>query len=48
MTFLAALRHDRLDAPRRPNGPIDSNSFQIYVEQELVPSLGPGDYRGHG
>ena len=42
-TFLAALRHDRLDAPWLLNGPINGDSFRVYVEQELVPTLGPGD-----
>lgn len=43
MTFLAALRHDRIDAPWLVNGPINGQRFQIYVEQVLVPTLRPGD-----
>ena len=43
MTFLAALRHDRIDAPWLLEGPIDSESFAIYVEKLLVPMLRPGD-----
>lgn len=43
MTFLAALRHDRIDAPWLLDGPIDGDSFQTYVEQVLVPTLKPGD-----
>jgi len=43
MTFLAALRVDRLDAPCVFDGPINGESFQLYVEQILVPSLKPGD-----
>lgn len=43
MTFLAALRHDRIDAPWLVNGPINGERFQIYVEQVLLPSLRPGD-----
>ena len=43
MTFLAALRHDRIDAPWLLNGPINGDSFRVYVEQELVPTLGSGD-----
>lgn len=43
MTFLAALRHDRLDAPWFLEGPIDGASFQTYVEKVLVPTLQPGD-----
>ncbi len=43
MTFLAALRHDRIDAPWLLDGPIDGASFQSYVENALVPTLKPGD-----
>ena len=43
MTFLAALRHDRLDAPWILDGPIDGDSFRAYVEAVLVPTLKPGD-----
>lgn len=43
MTFLAALRQDRIDAPWLLDGPINGDSFQVYVEKELVPTLGPGD-----
>ena len=42
-TFLAALRHDRIDAPWLIDGPIDGESFRTYVEQILVPVLRPGD-----
>jgi transposase len=42
-TFLAALRHDRIEAPWLLEGPIDGESFQIYVEKVLVPTLRPGD-----
>ena len=42
-TFLAALRHDRIAAPWVLDGPIDGESFQIYVEKVLLPSLKPGD-----
>lgn len=42
-TFLAALRHDRIDAPWLIDGPIDGESFRTYVEQVLVPTLQPGD-----
>jgi transposase len=42
-TFLAALRHDRIDAPWLLDGPIDGETFQIYVEKVLVPTLKPGD-----
>jgi len=43
LTFLAALRCDRLDAPCVIDGPIDGESFRAYVEQILVPTLKPGD-----
>jgi len=43
MTFLAALRHDRLTAPWLIDGPIDGQSFLQYVEAVLVPTLTPGD-----
>jgi transposase len=43
MTFLAALRHNRIDAPWLLEGPIDGQSFRIYVEKVLVPTLRPGD-----
>ncbi len=43
LTFLAALRHDRIDAPCVLDGPINGPSFQAYVEQFLVPTLRPGD-----
>ena len=43
LTFLAALRHDRISAPCVIDGPINGESFLAYVEQVLVPSLRPGD-----
>ena len=43
LTFLAALRHDRIDAPCVIDGPINGESFLAYVEQVLVPALKPGD-----
>lgn len=42
-TFLAALRHDRVDAPCLFDGPINGERFLAYVEQALVPTLKPGD-----
>jgi transposase len=42
-TFLAALRHDRIDAPWLLEGPIDGESFRTYVEKVLVPTLREGD-----
>jgi len=43
MTFLAALRHDRIEAPWLIDGPIDGLRFRTYVEQVLCPTLNPGD-----
>jgi transposase len=43
LTFLAALRHDRIDAPCVLDGPINGQSFLAYVGQFLVPTLAPGD-----
>ena len=42
-TFLAALRHDRITAPWLIDGPINGETFQLYVEKVLVPTLWPGD-----
>jgi transposase len=43
LTFLAALRHDRIDAPCVLDGPINGQLFTAYVEQFLVPTLKAGD-----
>jgi transposase len=43
LTFLAALRQDRLDAPWLLDGPINGDRFRLYVETVLVPTLRPGD-----
>jgi transposase len=43
MTFLAALRYDRIDAPCVLDQPINGQSFAQYVEQFLLPTLSPGD-----
>ncbi len=43
LTFIAALRHDRLEAPCVFDGPINGRRFLAYVEQCLVPVLKPGD-----
>ena len=37
-TFLAALRHDRIDAPWLLEGPIDGESFRTYVERSSCPA----------
>jgi len=43
LTFLAALRCDRIDAPCVIDGPINGISFLAYVEQILIPTLQQGD-----
>ncbi len=43
LTFLGALRCDRLTAPCVFDGPINGECFRAYVEQQLVPVLEPGD-----
>ena len=43
LTFLAALRHDRIEAPCVIDGPINGEIFLAYVEQMLVPTLRSGD-----
>ena len=42
-TFLAALRHDRIEAPWLLDGPINGEKFRLYVDRVLVPTLAPGD-----
>ena len=43
LTFLAALRCDRLTAPCVIDGPINGASLRAYVEQVLLPVLAPDD-----
>jgi len=43
MTFIAALRHDRIDAPWVIDGPINGELFTVYVRHVLVPTLSKGD-----
>lgn len=43
LTFLAALRHDRIDAPCLFDGPINGQKVRVYVERFLVPTLQAGD-----
>ena len=43
LTFIAALRHDRIDAPWVIDGPINGETFLLYVETQLAPTLSPGD-----
>jgi transposase len=42
-TFVAALRHNRIDAPWLLDGPIDGENFRTYLENVLVPTLREGD-----
>jgi len=42
-TFVAGLRHDRIDAPCVIDGPMNGELFLAYVEQFLAPTLSPGD-----
>ncbi|WEF24110.1 transposase [Paracoccus sp. S3-43] len=41
--FIAALRHDRLDAPWVIDGAMNRKLFELYVETQLAPTLRPGD-----
>jgi transposase len=43
MTFMAALRHDRITAPWFIEGPINGEAFRLYIEKVLVPTLRHGD-----
>ena len=43
LTFIAALRHDRIDAPWVIDGPINGELFILYIEKVLAPTLVPGD-----
>jgi transposase len=42
-TFIAALRHDRLDAPFLIEGSANMEVFAAYIGQVLCPELRPGD-----
>lgn len=42
-TFIAALRHDRVDAPWVFDGPVNGDIFRTYVEHVLAPTLKTGD-----
>ena len=41
MTFIGALRHDRIEAPWVLNGPINAGAFKTYVRAELIKTLKP-------
>jgi len=43
LTFIAALRHDRIDAPCLFDGPINGQIFLAYVRDILIPTLSPSD-----
>ena len=43
LTFIAALRHDRIEAPFVIDGPINRDLFTLYVETVLAPTLNEGD-----
>ena len=42
-TFIAALRHDSVEAPFLVEGPVDAEVFTVYLEQVLCPQLQEGD-----
>ncbi|MGY6410117.1 MAG: transposase [Alkalilacustris sp.] len=42
-TVMAALRHDRLDAPWVIGGAMNRALFDLYAETPLIPTLQPGD-----
>ncbi len=43
MTFIAALRYDRISAPWVIDGPINGELFTLYVEKVLTPTLAKGE-----
>ena len=43
LTFIAALRHDRLTAPWVIDGTMTADIFETYIETQLVPTLNKGD-----
>jgi transposase len=42
-TFIAALRHESIEAPFLIDGPVDAEAFTVYLERVLCPRLRPGD-----
>jgi len=42
-TFIAALRHESIEAPFLIEGPVDAEVFTVYLEQVLCPQLREGD-----
>src|ERR1041385_8981703 len=43
ITFVAALRHNRMVAPMILDGPVNGAAFVAYIEQCLVATLNRGD-----
>ena len=43
LTFIGALRQDKIVAPCVFDGPINAATFTAWVEQSLIPNLKPGD-----
>ena len=42
-SFIAALRHEQIEAPFLVEGPVDAEVFTAYLHQVLWPCLHPGD-----
>jgi transposase len=42
-TFIAALRHEQVEAPFLVEGPVDAEVFLVYLQRVLAPCLHPGD-----
>lgn len=42
-SFIAGLRHDRVDAPMLIGGAVNGAVFETWAEQALAPTLKPGD-----
>ena len=43
MTLVAALRHDRIEAPWLLDGLMNGERFRLYVEKVLAPTLQPDE-----
>ena len=42
-TFIAALRHEQIEAPFLVDGPVDAEIFTVYLQKVLSPCLHQGD-----
>jgi transposase len=42
-TFIAALRHEGIEAPFLVEGPVDAEVFTVYLQKVLCPQLREGD-----